>query len=47
MEVLDGLTAGDRIITHGNDKVRSGQQVVVQAVDDGTRSLQEMLGSGR
>ena len=47
VEVLDGLTAGDRIITHGNDKVRSGQQVVVQAVDDGTRSLREMLESDR
>lgn len=47
VEVLDGLTAGDRIITHGNDKVRSGQQVVVKAVDDGTRSLREMLESDR
>ena len=47
VEVLHGLTAGDRIITHGNDKVRTGHKIAVQAVDDGTRSLQEMLGSGR
>jgi membrane fusion protein (multidrug efflux system) len=46
-EVLDGLVAGDRVITHGNDKVRPGQKVVIQAVDDGSRSLREMLESGQ
>jgi len=47
VEIVEGLTAGDRVVTHGNDKVRPGQQVVIQAVDDGTRSLREMLESGR
>ncbi len=47
VEVLEGLSAGERVIVHGNDQVRPGQQVVVQAVDDGTRPLQEMLEAGR
>jgi membrane fusion protein (multidrug efflux system) len=47
VEILEGLAAGERVITHGNDKVRPGQQIAIQAVDDGTRSLQEMLESGR
>jgi len=43
VEVIEGVAAGDRVISHGNDKVRPGQQVRIQAIDDGTRSLQEML----
>ena len=46
VEVVDGLAAGDRVITHGNDKVRPGQQVAIQAVDDGSQDLREMLESG-
>jgi membrane fusion protein (multidrug efflux system) len=44
-EVVDGLAAGQRVITHGNDKVRPGQSVRVQALDDGTRTLSELLGA--
>jgi membrane fusion protein (multidrug efflux system) len=47
VEIVDGLAAGDRVITHGNDKVRPGQPVVIQAVDDGSKSLREMLESSR
>jgi membrane fusion protein (multidrug efflux system) len=47
VEIVDGLTAGDKVITHGNDKVRPGQRVRIQAFDDGTKSLHEMLESAR
>ena len=47
VEVLDGLVAGDRVITHGNDKVRPDQKVTIQAVDDGSQSLREMLESSQ
>ena len=43
VEVTTGLAAGERVITHGTDKVRPGQVVRVLAVDDGTRSLREIL----
>ena len=46
VEILDGLAAGDRVITHGNDKVRPGQRVEVRALDDGSASLRDMLGPG-
>jgi membrane fusion protein (multidrug efflux system) len=42
VEVLGGLKPGDRVITHGAEKVRVGQQVTILAVDDGSRSLQEL-----
>jgi membrane fusion protein (multidrug efflux system) len=45
VEIVDGLIAGDAVVIHGNDKVRPGQQVRVQAVDDGSRDLREMLES--
>lgn len=43
VEILEGLAAGDQVITHGNDKVRPGQQVRIQAIDDGTKTLHELL----
>lgn len=43
VEIVEGLTAGDRVITHGNDKVRPGQAVTIRALDDGTGSLHEIL----
>jgi membrane fusion protein (multidrug efflux system) len=43
VEIIEGLSAGNRVITHGNDKVRPGQTVTIQAVDDGTKTLAEML----
>lgn len=45
VEILEGLVSGDRVITHGAEKVRSGQQVTILALDDGTRTLHEMIGS--
>jgi membrane fusion protein (multidrug efflux system) len=43
VEITDGLKAGDLVITHGNNKVKDGQPVIIKAIDDGTKSLQEML----
>jgi membrane fusion protein (multidrug efflux system) len=45
VEILEGLVAGDRVITHGSDKVRPGQQVEIRALDEGTETLREMLES--
>lgn len=42
VEVVSGLAAGDRVITHGNDKVRPGQAVAV-TVAPADASLTEML----
>ena len=42
VEVTDGLAAGERVITHGNDKAKPGEPVEVIAVDDGTRPLAEL-----
>ena len=45
VEVVSGLTPGEQVITHGSLKVRPGQQVVIGAVDDGSRPLHELLES--
>ena len=49
VEVVSGLGAGERVVTHGSLKVRPGETVTVKAVDDGSRSLADMLrvGTGR
>jgi membrane fusion protein (multidrug efflux system) len=47
VEIIEGLVAGDRVVTHGNDKVRPGQKVTIQAIDDGSQSLKEMLEPGQ
>ncbi|WP_455211195.1 efflux RND transporter periplasmic adaptor subunit [Kaarinaea lacus] len=47
VEIVAGLTQGDRVITHGNDKVRPGQPVMIQAVEDGSKTLQQMLGAAK
>ena len=43
VEVVSGLSAGERVITHGADKAKPGEPVTVLAVDDGSRTLAEML----
>lgn len=43
VEVIDGLNEGDWVITEGTVRVRPGQQVDVRAVDDGSRTLRELL----
>ena len=46
VEIVDGLAAGDLVVTHGTMTVRPNQPVRVLAVDDGTKSLEEMLRGG-
>jgi membrane fusion protein (multidrug efflux system) len=41
-EVRTGLAPGDRIVTHGGDKVRPGQAFSVR-LDDGSRPLKDLL----
>ena len=43
VEVTDGLTAGEQVITDGTLKVRPGSTVSVRAIDDGTTSLHQLL----
>ncbi len=45
VEVLSGIADGDLVITHGTIRVRPGQLVEVKAVDDGSKSLGDMLGA--
>jgi len=45
VEIRDGLTAGDRVVTEGQDKVRPGQPLRVLAVDDDTLSLRDIVGA--
>jgi membrane fusion protein (multidrug efflux system) len=45
VEILKGLTPGEKVITDGTLKVRPGQAVTVRALDDGSRPLHEMLES--
>lgn len=45
VEIITGLEPGTLVITHGSLKIRPGQEVIVQAVDDGNRPLKEMLGA--
>ncbi|MGB5259903.1 MAG: efflux RND transporter periplasmic adaptor subunit [Gammaproteobacteria bacterium] len=43
VEVIEGLQAGDMVVSQGTLKVRPGQPVDIIALDDGTRTLAEML----
>lgn len=45
VEITAGLAPGDAVITHGAQKVRPGQTVVIGAVDDGSRPLSQLLQS--
>ena len=43
VEVRSGLREGETIISHGTLKVRPGAPVQIQAVDDNTRSIADMI----
>ena len=43
VEVLDGLAVGELVITDGTLRVRPDQAVDVRAIDDGRRTLSELL----
>jgi len=43
VEVVDGLSAGEQVVTHGHMKIRPGVAVTVSAIDDGSLPLAELL----
>jgi membrane fusion protein (multidrug efflux system) len=43
VEVLQGLATGDQVITHGHSRATPGQAVSIIAIDDGSRTLPELL----
>lgn len=43
VEILDGLSAGEYVVTHGNSKVRPGDILDVLAVDDGSTDIATIL----
>jgi len=43
VEITEGLSEGDRVVTHGLQKVKEGQPVEVIAEDSGGEALQELL----
>jgi len=43
VEVVDGLAAGEQVITQGHLQVSPGQSVTITAVDDGSRPLPDLL----
>ncbi len=47
IEVREGLAEGDRVIAHGNVKVRPGQSVEILATDDGQLDLKALTGAGQ
>jgi len=46
VEVLAGLAADELIVTHGTLKLRPGSLVKIQAIDDGSQTIAEMLREG-
>lgn len=43
--MVEGLAADERVITHGHMQLRAGQKVNIIAIDDGSRTLPELLRS--
>lgn len=43
VEIIEGLSVGELVITDGTLKVRPGSQVSIRAVDDGTAPLHQLL----
>lgn len=46
IEVLDGLEAGDKIVTHGTLKISDGAEISVTAEEQGETSVGDMLKQG-
>ena len=47
VEIVSGLTVGERVVTHGNDKVRPRQALTVQVEREGAEGLQALSGAAR
>lgn len=43
VEVLEGLSKGDQLVTHGNSKVQPGDSLDVMAVDDGSIDISDII----
>ena len=43
VEVIEGLTSGELVITDGTLKVRPGSKVSIRAIDDGVTGLHRLL----
>jgi membrane fusion protein (multidrug efflux system) len=43
VEVVSGLSDGERVVTHGTLRVRPGQPIAIKGIDDGSRSLERLL----
>jgi membrane fusion protein (multidrug efflux system) len=43
VEVLEGLRAGEQVVTHGNSRVQPGDTLDVLAVDDGSTDISTIL----
>ncbi len=43
VEILDGLSEGEQVVTHGNSKVRPGDVLDVMAVDDGSVDIASII----
>lgn len=43
VEVVSGLDPGTKVITHGSLRVSDGSPVRIRGVDDGTRTIREMI----
>lgn len=43
VEVIEGLEAGELVITHGNSRIRPGQEVAILATDNSGRPLKNLL----
>jgi len=43
VEVIDGLSLNEMVITHGNSKVRNGSAIKVLAIDDGSKDISTII----
>jgi len=43
VEILQGLSQGDRVVTHGNDKLKPGDKLDIIGIDDGTVDVATLL----
>lgn len=43
VEIVAGLSPGERVITHGADKARPGQPVAIKATDAGSQPLRDLI----
>ena len=47
VEILNGLAAGEFVVTHGNMRLRSNQEVTILSVDDAGASLKSLLSANK